>query len=325
MILNRLRDMNDRNKLMVFIGTILVLTGFYLFMGLTPANAKFFLRRRIPRILAMYVLGIGIGTATTMFQTVTRNRILTPSILGVDAMYLAFNSAMLFIFSTEAVFFKNSYISFAGSTAFTIGCTLFIHKVLFGSNRFGIDKIVLIGIVIGTLFKSVSTLIEIMLDPNEFTLVQDMSFASINNLQTGLLYMALPAIIAIVVYVYRLSHMMDVMALGRDHSINLGIEYDVKVRLLLLLVAVTMSLTTSLVGPMAFFGIILINLARETIQSVSHKELIKFSSAYGVLALVGAQFVLERFLNNLMPIGVLISFAGGLYFIIVLVRESDHV
>lgn len=317
--------MNDRNKFMVFIGIILVLTGLYLFLGLTPANAKFFLRRRIPRVLAMYVLGIGIGTATTMFQTVTRNRILTPSILGVDAMYLAFNSSMLYVFSSEAVFFRNPYISFIGSTAFTIGCTLFIHKVLFGSNRFGIDKIVLIGIVIGTLFKSMSTLVEIMLDPNEFTLVQDMSFASINNLKVGLLYMGLPALILIVSYVYRMSHMMDVMALGRDRSINLGIDYDKKVRLLLLLVAVIMSLTTSLVGPMAFFGIILINLARETIRSVNHRELIRFSSAYGVLFLLGGQFIMERFLNNLMPIGVLISFVGGLYFIIVLVRESDHV
>lgn len=320
-----IKKMNDGKKLTLFLTLILVLSGLYLFWGLNSHNFSFFLRRRIPKLVAMYILGAGIGTATTIFQTVTLNRILTPSILGIDAMYLFFNVGMLYILGSDSVLMTNPYISFTASAAFTIFCTLIVHRWIFSRDHFGIDKIVLIGIVIGTLFKSVSTLLEVMLDPNEFSLVQDMSFASINNTKGSLIYLTVPLLTGIIIYLFRISHKLDVLGLGRDHSINLGIDYDTLVKRLLFLVAVIMSITTSLVGPMSFFGIITINLAREMIRGTGHRDLITFTSILGVAVLIFAQFLLERFFNMIMPVGVLISFIGGLYFIILLVKESQDV
>lgn len=317
--------LGDRKKI-ILIGTLILLISLvYLFWGLNSFNYNFFLKRRIPRLLVMYILGTSIGLATVVFQTITLNRILTPGILGIDAMYLFFNIAIIYFFSSKYFLISNVYISFFISSLFTCGITIMIHRYLFKKDSLSLDKIILVGIVIGGLFNSISSLLQMMLDPNEFSIVQDLTFASINNANTVLIYISIPILIVILLYLIRISHILDVLALGRDQSLNLGLDYDKTIKKLLLIVAIIMSISTSLVGPMAFLGIIIISLAREMLHSIKHKDLIIFTSLLGIISLLATQLVIERLLNNKVPISVLINFVGGFYFIILLLKGGQDV
>lgn len=68
--------------------------------------------------------------------------------------------------------------------------------------------ILLVGIVFGTLFKSMSSFMEMLIDPNEFQIVQDKSFASFNNVNTDLLYIAAVIFILLGIYVWRFTSIL---------------------------------------------------------------------------------------------------------------------
>ncbi|HOL13682.1 MAG TPA: iron chelate uptake ABC transporter family permease subunit, partial [Bacillota bacterium] len=116
---------------------------------------------------------------------------------------------------------------------------------------------------------------------------------------------------------------LDVVALGRDHAINLGVDYDKLVQKMLVLVSVLVSVSTGLVGPITFLGLMVVNVARQVLKKVKHGSLLLASSLLGVVALIGGQLLVERVLNFAAPISVLINFVGGTYFIYLMLREKS--
>ena len=160
---------------------------------------------------------------------------------------------------------------------------------------------------------------------DSFSLLQDLSFASINNTDIKLIYLTAPILIAICVIVVKQFHVLDIMLLGKDQSINLGIDYDKKVKLLFCIVITLTSITTALIGPLVFFGVAIVNIAREIVINYKHKELVLFTSILGTFILILGQFIIERLLNMAVPIGVLIGFFSGIYFFILLIKENKNV
>lgn len=182
--------------------------------------------------------------------------------------------------------------------------------------------LLLIGMVFGTLFQSLSSFMQMMIDPNEFLHVQDRMFASFNNINTNILWISTILIAGIAVYASRFINILDVISLGREDAINLGVDYDWTVRRLLLIVSILVSISTALVGPITFLGLLVVNLAREFTRRYEHKYLMVTSSLLGIIALVGGQLVVERIFNFGTPISVIINFIGGIYFIKLLLKEN---
>ena len=115
---------------------------------------------------------------------------------------------------------------------------------------------------------------------------------------------------------------LDVLALGKEQAINLGIDYDRMVRKLLIAVAILVSVSTALVGPVTFLGILVTNLAYQMIKDYRHSIVIPTSILLSLLALIGGQFLVERVFQFNTTIGVIINFVGGLYFIYILLKEE---
>lgn len=314
------------NRKIMTVTVLLILMSFiYLLFGLNSINYKFFLGKRIPKILVMIILGLGIGSATVVFQTVTMNRILSPGILGMDAIYLFFNSVIIYFFKSSNILIGNPYLFFTASAGFTIFGSFIIYKSIFNKENLDIQRIVLIGMVIGTFLKSLVTLIQMMLDPNEFNIISDLGFASINNSKGELIYFVIPILIIIIIMIIKDSHLLDLLNLGKEQTINLGVDYEKVVKRFLLMVALLISITTSLVGPITFFGIVIVNLSKELLKRYKHIDLIIMSGIIGSLILIFSQFLLDKILDLAMPVGVLISFVGGFYFLFLLIREGKNV
>src|SRR5690625_997197 len=207
---------------------------------------EYVLPRRGIKLLAIVVTGAAIGFSTLVFQTVTNNRILTPSIIGLDALYLLVQTVIVFGFGSATLTMMDSYFQFILSVGCMVLFALGLYQIFFKREGNNIYFLLLVGIVFGTLFGSLSTFMQVLIDPNEFMVVQDRMFASFNNVNTDLLNIALIIFVLVFVYCMRYVKYLDVISLGKEHALNLGIPYDAIVKKLLIAIAILISVATAL-------------------------------------------------------------------------------
>jgi len=198
-----------------------------------------------------------------------------------------------------------------------------LHRLFLDGKRTNIYVMLLIGVLAGTLFDSLASFLVVLIDPNEFLIIQSRMFASFNRVTVGLLWPAALMSLAVLAWAAPALRYLDVLALGRDHAVSLGVDYPWAVRRLLIAVFLLVAVSTALVGPITFLGLIVANLAYELLDTYRRGPLMAASALGGVIALVGGQLVLEHLLVFSVPLPVLINFAGGMLFMYLLLKERS--
>lgn len=302
---------------------VLVLGSIALFLGYNlPNRWQYALNNRALAVAAIVVTGIAIALATMLFQTVVNNRILTPSILGLDSLYLLIQTGILFLFGSNTLLSINPIALFLGSTGVMIMFMLALYHFLFKKESQNIFFLLLVGIVFGTFFGSLTTFMEVLIDPNEFQISQDIGFASFNRINTSILWLALAILVIVMLYSLRYWKYLDVLALGREQAINLGVDYQPMIKKLLIIVAILTSVSTALVGPLTFLGLLVMNVTFEFMRDYRHKLLIPAAMLLSVFTLVSGQFLLAQVFTFSTPLSVIINFVGGVYFLSLLLRAN---
>lgn len=313
--------MRNSTKLLILAIIAALFCGLYLFQGLN-GSYDYALPRRGIKVLAMVITGVAIAYSTVIFQTITHNRILTPSIMGLDSLYLLLQTVIIFFFGSGHMMIINKHVNFVLSIGAMVIFALILYRFLFRGGKQPIYFLLLVGIIVGTFFGSITTFLQVLIDPNEFMLVQDKMFASFNNVSGELVWWALAIVVITFIVGWRSINELDVLSLGRDTAINLGISYDKVVKTMLILSSVLIAVSTALVGPITFFGLIVANLSYQFFKTYKHSVLIAGASVMSVIALVGGQWVVERIFTFSTTLSVIINFVGGIYFIYLLLKES---
>lgn len=301
---------------------VVVCSVLFLVYGLNPNSYQYALSRRIPKLIAIAMTGSGVAVSSVIFQTVTNNRILTPSVLGLDSLYNLFQTLIVFSLGSLNVALMGSNLNFLIAGGLMIVFSLFLFKMMFRRENTNLFFLLMIGMIFGTLFSSLSSFMQMVMDPNEFLIVQNKMFASFNNVKASLLGISTITMGLTLFWVLKDAKKLDVIALGKEQAINLGIDYDRMVRKMLVAVAILVSVSTALVGPITFLGILVTNLAYQMINDYRHSIVIPTSILLSLLALIGGQFLVERVFQFNTTIGVIINFVGGLYFIYILLKEE---
>lgn len=315
--------MRDRTKLLILLAIVLLAAAAFVFVG-AGNDWDYVLPRRIRKVLAMVFTGTAIAFSSVIFQTISFNRILTPGIMGFDAVYLFIQTIIVYAWGSGTLIMTNQRFNFAFST---IGLIIFV-AVLYQAvlkRRGNVFFFMLVGVVMGALFRSLSTFMQMLIDPNEFAVVQDKMFASFNNIPFQLLTVAGIVIALVVIASIRQLKYLDVLLLGRSHAVNLGINSDRLSIFVMLAVTLLVAVSTALVGPITFMGVLVSNLAYELCRSYKHKIVITAAVLIAILTLVGGQFLIERVLYFNTTISVIINFAGGIYFMYLLLRGNLNV
>ncbi|WP_202080934.1 iron chelate uptake ABC transporter family permease subunit [Caldalkalibacillus salinus] len=313
--------MNNRTKLIILASLAVLLSALFVFYNL-GGNWGYILPRRGMKVLAIVVTGAAIACSTVVFQTITNNRILTPSIIGLDSLYVLIQTFFIFVFGSASVVVSDQNINFALSVTLMILFAGLFYKLLFGNEGRNIYFLLLVGIVLGTLFGSISTFMQVLIDPNEFFVVQDRMFASFNNVNTDILLFSMMMFIGVAAYFWKFLKYLDVLALGRDEAVNLGVDYEYIVKRLLVLIAILISIATALVGPITFLGLLVANVTYEFLRTYKHAYLLWGAMFISVISLIGGQFLVERVFTFSTTINVIINFIGGVYFIYLLLRGN---
>ncbi|MDY0395295.1 iron chelate uptake ABC transporter family permease subunit [Virgibacillus halophilus] len=312
--------MDYKKKTLLLAVIALALALLFVFYNLS-GNIGYILPKRIIKVIAIILTGSAIAFSTTVFMTITNNRILTPSVMGLDSLYMLVQTVIIFVFGSRSLVMMDSNINYLVSIGSMVVFSLLLFHILFKGEKNNIYFLLLVGMILGQFFGSFTSFMQVLIDPNEFMVAQDKMFASINNVNTNLVYLSIVLIIFVALYFIRFAKYLDVLALGKDQAVNLGVPYDRVVKHLLVIVAISISIATALIGPITFLGLLVVNLAYEFLKTYRHTYLILGSMFLSVIALLGGQFIVEKVFTFNTTVSVIINFVGGIYFIYLLLKE----
>lgn len=314
--------MQDRVKLLVLAIIALVFAGLFIGLGLNADNYQYFLSRRVPKVLAMILAGVAIGQSALAFQTITNNRILTPSIMGFDALYMFTQTVVVVLFGGLSSYVLNDYLNFALSVSVMLGFSVVLFSFYFRGSKQNLMMLLLLGVILGQLFGSISSFLTMLLDPNDFAALQDSMFASFNNIKVELVYLCTPLLMVISALLFRLNRVLDVFWLDKDNATSLGIDVKRVTMQVLMLSACLIAISTALIGPIMFFGLLVTNLAREMLRLYQHRVLLLGVSLLSVASLLAGQWIVENLFGFSTTLSVVINFIGGIYFLSMLLRNK---
>lgn len=315
---------NIRN-LMILTGIVIAVCGVYLLLNAYPEKPKLFryiLSRRIPTLIVMLIAAFSIGSASIIFQSIINNRIVTPCLLGMNSMYTLVHTAIVFVAGSGSVIATDSNLSF-GVDLVVMGVTAtFIYSYMFRKTGNNVLYVLLIGTVLSSFFGSIqSTMIRVM-DPNEYDALLTTLVADFSNVNSEVIAFSLALLTALVIFLWKDLKLLDVITLGKDHAINLGVDYDRTVRRLLLGVVLCIAVATAMVGPISFLGLIIANLARQLLRTHKHTHLILGAALMGMLAIIAGQLISQHIFSYAVPISTFITIGGGIYFLYLLLTRK---
>lgn len=292
----------------------LLLCGLYLTYN-TYGNIQFALMLRGKKVAAFVLVALATGMATVSFQTMTQNQFLTPNILGLDSMYVLIQTILFFVVGGVNMLSQEQTSIFLLSILLMALSSLLLAKFLLKRRQNDLFILLMLGMIFGTLFSSTSNFLQVMMDPNEYDLLQGRLFASFSNINTTHLGLAAGIILLGSFILFAVNRYLDVLHLGGDQATNLGISLNTFQILLLFLVSLLTGTATALVGPITFLGFIVANISYQLMPTYRHSYLFPTAILLGIIFLVGSQFLVEQVFHLKTTVSVVTQFVGGLYFI----------
>lgn len=292
----------------------LLLCGLYLTYN-TYGNFQFAWMLRGKKVAAFLLVALATGIATVSFQTLTQNQFLTPNILGLDSLYVLIQTLLFFFVGGVNMLSQEQTATFLISIFLMALLSLLLANVLLKQQQNNLFILLMLGMILGTLFSSTSNFLQVIMDPNEYDLLQGRLFASFSNINTTHLGLAAGIILLGSLVLLAANRYLDVLHLGDDQATNLGIPLKKFQILILFLVSLLTGTATALVGPITFLGFIVANISYQLIPTYRHSYLFPTAVLLGIIFLVGSQFLVEQVFQLKTTVSVVTQFVGGLYFI----------
>ena len=275
---------------------------------------------RLPRLIYSVLTGIGLSLVGLLMQTVTRNALADPYVLGVSS---GASTGAVFAIIMGGLPFLGQYNTpiFAA-----LGAALSIILVLLcvGKSNSPV-KLILIGMGMTGVFSALTMMIiygakhEAQVRSAMFWLLG--SFAGI---QWGDLPLTAIIITLFMLYIYTFNQDLDVLLLGNHEAAQMGLSVKQLQLSIVIISSVVIATLVSKVGVVGFIGLIIPHLAR-IIGGPKHKHTLLFSALIGSIVMIWSD-VLSRALYSPeeIPIGVLTSLLGAPLFIWIIMSRYKH-
>jgi iron complex transport system permease protein len=291
----------------------------FLFLG---ANFDFdyILPKRLARLAAIVIGGVCVAVSSIVFQTIAGNRILTPAVMGYEAVYLLLQSLLILAMGMHSVVLLGHNGNFVVSIALMLAYSWAIHYWLFRDGKNNVYFLLLLGFVLTMVIATFTQFIQLRISPGEFAILQGFSQASFNKAQPAQLLTSALLVGAACLAVLKTLPALDVLALGREQAISLGIDYRRMVQLQLALIAVLVAVSTSLLGPTAFMGIFVANTSYALARTARHRVTLPLGCAIAIAIFLAAQLLVEHVFNYRTTVGILVNLVCGAYFLALMVR-----
>ncbi|MDI9925307.1 iron chelate uptake ABC transporter family permease subunit [Rhodococcus sp. IEGM 1341] len=278
--------------------------------------------RRLNMVGAMAVAAFTHGLGTVVFHTVTDNRILTPSIIGFDSLYTLMQTLMVFVFGGTVIADTEGIPKLLAQTALMVALATVLYGWLFSGKLGSLFLMLLVGVVLGLAFDSISTFLQRLLSPTEYDMLSVELFGRLSAVKGDYLPLAFGVCLFAGIVLWKRRHHLDALLLGREAAMGIGVSYKRELTSMLMLIALLVAFSTALVGPMTFFGFIVATLAYQVTGSYKHIYVLPMVFLLGFLTLLLGQFVMQHIFYAGGFLTVIIEFAGGILFLIMILRRG---
>ncbi|MCZ2204449.1 iron chelate uptake ABC transporter family permease subunit [Bartonella sp. A05] len=277
---------------------------------------------RLTKLISLVLIAYTIAVSTVLFQTIINNRLLTPSIMGFDQLYILIKTMALYFIGSFSLPFLNAEGQFILEVFILIIFAISLFSWLFSGSLKGIHLTLLIGVIFGGFFFSLRMFMQLQLNPDQVMYLTDIMFANFNKFNTSLINFTTIVVIIISLIGWRYRHLFDAIALGREAAINIGVDYQKNATVILIFVSILVSISTVLVGPVTFFGLLVANLSYAISPQSKHSVVVPIAILLAIICLVGGQFILEQIFHMAGRLSFIIEFCGGIVFLTLLMKEK---
>lgn len=311
-------------KLMFMLLLVALAGAAYMLVGVNFENQKLFayaMKIRTPKLIAMLITAFAIGGASIVFQSIINNTIVTPCLLGMNSLYTLIHTAIVFFAGSGSLLARNANAAFAADLLLMGVVATVVYSYLFKKTRHNVLYVLLIGTVLSSFFSSIQTTLTRVMDPNEYDSLLSTLVASFSNINSEIILFSVVVLAGVIFVLRKDLALLNVITLGKDQAVNLGVDYDRTIRRLLLGVTLCIAVATAMVGPISFLGLIIANLSRQLLKTFRHGQLILGSALFGMIVLVGGQLIVEQVFTYAIPVSVFITVGGGIYFLYLLLKN----
>ncbi len=319
-----------RRRYVIVLGILIVLSVVFAFALLAwdnpmPIGSPGFWRiakLRVTNVTVMAVVAVAQAVATVSFQTVTNNRIITPSIMGFESLYRVVQTTTVYLFGVAGLVAIQGVWQFGLQVVIMVGLAMALYGWLLSGRYGNLQIMLLIGIIIGGGLGAISTFMQRLLTPSEFDVLAARLFGNVSNADASYLPLAIPLCVAASALLWLRSRRLNLLALGPDVSRSLGLDHRRELYVVLFLVAVLMATSTALVGPMTFLGFLVATLAYQFADTHDHRLIFPRAVLTAFTILAGAYFVMKNVFYAQGMVSILIELVGGTVFLIVILRKG---
>ncbi|WP_416985402.1 FecCD family ABC transporter permease [Streptomyces sp. T028] len=274
---------------------------------------------RMPRALAGVVVGIALGVSGAITQSIARNPLASPDILGITGGAGATAVFLVTVSGGTATAIVDSVGVSAAALAGGLGTGLLVY---FLAWRRGIDgfRLILIGISVSAVMEAITTWLLVTADIRDVAQAQAWLVGSLDNRSWDEVWIALWGTLALLVVVACVSFQFKPMHLGDDVAAGLGVRFSA-VRAALLLCAVLLAgVAVSAAGPVPFVALVAPQVAMRLTRSPTPP--MPASGMVGALLLIGSDLLARTALPASLPVGVVTAAIGGPFLVYLLVRAN---
>ncbi|MDO4784567.1 MAG: iron ABC transporter permease [Propionibacteriaceae bacterium] len=285
-----------------------------------PAVEAIVWELRLPRALLSVIVGAGLGIAGCGMQTLVRNPLADPYLLGVSAGASVGATAVI-TFGVLSGF--GLWSVSVGALLGSLGAALAVYAVAMAQGGLTPIRLVLSGVVLSAAFSAIASFLVFKgPDPRAAQSVLFWLLGSVSGAQWDRL--ALPAIVVLVCLILMLlaSGWLDALAWGPDAAAALGVPVGWVRQMLFLLLAVLVGVLVAVSGGIGFVGLVIPHLCRMVVGSV-HRRLLPVAAAVGGLFLLWVDVASRVIVAPAeVPLGVVTGLIGAPVFLIVMGRRS---
>ena len=279
-------------------------------------------KRRVVAVVTMIIAAVCQSLSTVAFQSTTNNRIITPSLLGFEALYSTIHTSIMFFFGATAFIKLTNIQSFILQVIAMVSMCLILFGWLLSGKYGNLQLMLLVGVIMGTGLRSLSSFMRRLLAPSEFDILQAKLFGSVNNADSSYFVIVIPVVLVAAFFILAHSKKLNVLSLGKDVCTSLGVNHKFSTIYILILVSVLMSISTALVGSLTFFGFLVATLTYQLVPTYDHRYIFPMALAMGFLVLTASYFFMNHVFNAQGVVSIIIEMFGGIAFLIVILRKG---
>jgi len=279
---------------------------------------------RLPRIILSMLIGAGIAVSGCILQSISRNPLAEPGIIGINAgacfavvLYTFLFSGTTFLSGTLSIF----VIPFTALIGAFLSAIL-IYSIARQRGEVTPVRLILVGIGLNTAFAAGTMVLQMKMEPQDFTKTLTWISGSIWATNWNFVISTLAWLIVLIPLAIYKARYLNIFSLGDQMVIGLGVPLE-KERLKLLVIAVGLAgACVSVGGGITFLGLIAPHIARRIIGS-KHERLLPLAALLGALILLISDTIARVVMEPMeLPVGIVVSILGSPYFIYLLIRTK---